>query len=121
MPGVRRLWPWFPIEVRLKGMRVSESTSQRFSPRDVVFAGLGFASLIFFGVGIAVAFGPGGAYGRWLFISSPVLGAAAIVLNIRGLRRIRQGLAGEDDLIWTWPGLFSALLACLLSSVLILG
>ena len=103
-------------------MRINEHPARRFTARNVVFAGLGFASLIIpvLAIDLMMTGGPGAAFGRWLFIISPVSGLLGLILNIRGLVRIREGKAGDYDLILTWPGFFGAAFSCLFSVVVLL-
>jgi hypothetical protein len=103
-------------------MRLRGNTTQRFTMRNAAFAGLGFASLIILGlaIGMMMAAGPEGTFGVWLFISSPVLGLVGVILNIQGLARIREGQAGDYDLILTWPGFFGASFTCLFTMVMLL-
>lgn len=102
--------------------RFDEGTAPSFTARNVAFAGVGLGSLIICGLSLALMMsgGPGGNFGRWLFISSPAIGLAGVILNIKGLVRIREGQAGDYDLILTWPGFFGASLTCLLSMALLL-
>jgi hypothetical protein len=103
------------------GMRIGEHTAPRLRPRNIFFAALGVASLGLFGASLVVAFSTESTWAKWLLLSSPVLGVAGLVLNCWGLRRIGRGLDSEGDLIWLWPGLFSALISCLLSALFILS
>ena len=97
-------------------------TARRFTARNVAYAGVGLASLItpvpaayLFVVG-----GPGAALVKWLLLASPALGLVGLVLNIRGLIRIREGQAGGYDLVLTWPGFLGAAFTCLCSLVVLL-
>jgi hypothetical protein len=103
-------------------MRFDDHTARRFTARNVVFASLGFASLIIpvLAIDLMDGSGPAATLGRWLFISCPVLGLLGVILNIRGLVRIREGQAGDYDLILTWPGFFGAAFSCMAYMVLLL-
>jgi hypothetical protein len=103
-------------------MKLDGRPARRFTARNVAYAGLGLASLIMpaLAAGLIIRGGPGAAYAAWLFVITPVSGLLGVILNIRGLVRIREGLAGDYDLVLTWPGFFGAVLTCLFSMLALL-
>jgi hypothetical protein len=103
-------------------MRLDEHTTPRFTARNLAFACIGLGSLITLVLTIVFVMEarPGHPVGWAMFVISPLLGLAGVVLNVKGLIRIREGEAGEYDLILTWPGFFSASFACLAHLVLLL-
>ncbi len=73
---------------------------RKFRTSNILFASLGIVSLFYFSVGLVIALGRE-PLGIWMLITSPVLAIEGIVLNVRGLRRISDGTAGEYDLVLT--------------------
>ena len=57
---------------------------------------------------------------RTLFVYSSLSSVIALILNFHGLRRIREGMAGEYDLVFIRAGLFAAALSSMFWAAFIL-
>jgi hypothetical protein len=107
--------------VKIAFMWLTEDNGLRFTVKSIAYAALGFMSLILSAMSVVTAFYPKGPYlSLALFLSSAGAGVIALILNVRWLRRIAEGAAGEYDLAFTWAGFFSASFSCLFYAVVLL-
>ena len=103
-------------------MEIEEFNSRRFTARNTIFAGIGLASIIVPALILIYILksDSGDGFGAGLFIGSLLLGPLGAVLNILGLISIREGNAGDCDLILTWPAFLGAGFSCLVSLLVLL-
>ena len=93
-----------------------KTRARLFDPLNLLYGCLGISSLVAIGIG-SITY-PLVASASLIY--SSVVSVSTLILNFHGLRRIRDGVAGEFDLVFIWAGLFAAALSSMFWGMMIL-